>query len=65
MSITSMIGELFRPVSNIMDELPDEEGLKFEKVAWLVHYIQFLLDVEKQMVQAKSSIINAEANGQS
>ncbi|MGC6366596.1 MAG: 3TM-type holin [Candidatus Marinamargulisbacteria bacterium] len=69
MSITSMIGELFRPVSNIVDELHTSEEEKFKikkEMAKLESDVQIrMLDVEKQMVQAKSSIVNAEANGQS
>ena len=66
MSITSMIGELFRPVSNIVDELHTSEEEKFKikkEMAKLESNVQIrMLDVEKQMVQAKSSIVNAEAN---
>ena len=64
-----MVGELFRPVTNLIDEVhtSDEEKFKIKKeMAKVQSDIQVrVLDYEKEMLQAKSSIINSEANGQS
>lgn len=69
MSITQMVGELFKPVTNIIDDMhtSEEEKFKFKKeMAKVQSDIQIkVLDYEKEMIQAKSSIINSEANGQS
>ena len=69
MPIAQMIGELFRPVSNIIDDIhtSDEEKFKIKKeISKVQADLQVkVLDYEKEMIQAKSSIINAEANGQS
>ena len=69
MSILNMVGELFRPVSKIVDDLHTSEEEKFvikKEMAKLESDIQLrVLDYEKQMIQSKSSIISAEANGQS
>ena len=69
MSIMNMVGELFRPVSQIVDDLHTSEEEKFtikKEMAKLESNIQLrVLDYEKQMIQSKSSIINSEVNGQS
>ena len=69
MSIMNMVGELFRPVTKIVDDLHTSEEEKFtikKEMAKLESDIQLrVLDYEKQMIQAKSSIINTEASGQS
>ena len=69
MPIGQMVGELFRPITTIVDEMhtSDEEKFKFKKeMAKVQSDIQVrVLDYEKEMLQAKSSIINSEANGQS
>ena len=69
MSIINMVGELFKPVTKIVDDLhtSDEERFVIKKeIAKLESDIQIrVLDYEKQMIQSKSSIISAEANGQS
>ena len=69
MSILNMVGELFRPVSKIVDDLHTSEEEKFvikKEMAKLESDIQLrVLDYEKQMIQSKSSIISAEAPGQS
>ena len=69
MSIMTMVGELFRPVTKIVDDLHTSEEEKFtikKEMAKLESDIQLrVLEYEKQMIQAKSSIINTEANGQS
>lgn len=69
MPIAQMVGELFRPVTNLIDEVhtSDEEKFKIKKeMAKVQSDIQVrVLDYEKEMLQAKSSIINSEANGQS
>ena len=69
MSIINMVGELFKPVSKIVDDLHTSDEEKFvikKEVAKLESDIQVrVLDYEKQMIQSKSSIISAEANGQS
>ena len=65
----NMVGELFKPVTKIVDDLhtSDEERFVIKKeIAKLESDIQIrVLDYEKQMIQSKSSIISAEANGQS
>ena len=69
MSIINMVGELFKPVTKIVDDLHTSEEEKFvikKEMAKLESDIQVrVLDYEKQMIQSKSSIISAEANGQS
>ena len=69
MTIGQMVGELFRPITTIVDEMhtSEEEKFRFKKeMAKVQSDIQVrVLDYEKEMIQAKSSIINSEANGQS
>ena len=69
MSIMNMVGELFRPVTKIVDDLHTSEEEKFtikKEMAKLESDIQLrVLDYEKQMIQAKSSVITTEASGQS
>ena len=69
MSIINMVGELFKPVTKIVDDLHTSDEEKFvikKEMAKLESDIQVrVLDYEKQMIQSKSSIISAEANGQS
>ena len=64
-----MVGELFRPITTIVDELHTSEEEKFKvkkEMAKIQSDIQVkVLDYEKEAIQAKSSIINSEANGQS
>lgn len=69
MSIINKVGELFKPVTKIVDDLhtSDEERFVVKKeMARLESDIQIrVLDYEKQMIQSKSSTLSAEANGQS
>ena len=69
MSITQLIGDLFKPVTTLVDNVhtSDEEKFKIKKeMSRIQSDVQIkLLDYEKQMVIAKSSAITAEANGQS
>ena len=69
MPITQMVGELFKPITNMIDDVHTSEEEKFKikkEMAKIQSDIQVrVLDYEKEMIQAKSSIINSEANGQS
>ena len=69
MAITQLIGELFKPVTTLVDDIHTSEEEKFKikkEMSRIQSDVQIkLLDYEKQMVIAKSSAITAEANGQS
>ena len=69
MAITQLIGELFKPISTLVDDIHTSEEEKFKikkEMSRIQSDVQIkLLDYEKQMVIAKSSAITAEANGQS
>ena len=69
MAILQMVGELFKPVSKMIDEVhtSEEEKLQIKReVSKIQSQIQLkVLDYEKEMIHAKSSIINSEAHGQS
>ena len=69
MPITQMVGELFKPITNMIDEVHTSEEEKFKikkEMAKVQSDIQIrVLDYEKEMIQAKSSIVHSEANGQS
>ena len=69
MAITQLIGELFKPVVTLVDDIHTSEEEKFKikkEMSRIQSDVQIkLLDYEKQMVIAKSSAITAEANGQS
>ena len=69
MAITQLIGELFKPVTTLVDDIHTSEEEKFKikkEMSRIQSDVQIkLLDYEKQMVIAKSSAITAEATGQS
>ncbi|MEK9727246.1 MAG: 3TM-type holin [Candidatus Margulisiibacteriota bacterium] len=69
MSIINMVGELFRPITKVVDDLHTSEEEKFvikKEMAKLESDIQVqVLDYEKQMINAKSAIIQSETTGQS
>ena len=69
MAITQLVGELFKPVSTLVDDIhtSDEEKFKIKKeVSRIQSDVQLkLLDYEKEIIVAKSSIVASEINGQS
>ena len=69
MPIAHMVGELFKPVSKMIDDVhtSDEEKLEIKReISKVQSNIQLkVLDYERDVIQAKSSIVNSEANGQS
>ena len=69
MPIAQMVGELFKPVSAIIDDIHTSEEEKFmikKEMSKIQSDIQIrVLDYEKEMLVAKTSIINSESNGQS
>ena len=69
MAILQMVGELFKPVSKMIDEVhtSEEEKLQIKReVSKIQSQIQLkVLDYEREMINAKTSVINSETQGQS
>lgn len=69
MNILNILGSIVSPIINLIDELhtSDEEKLIIKNKMMQIQanaYTQ-AIELEKQVMQAKASIITAEANGQS
>jgi hypothetical protein len=69
MNIFSGIAGLFKPVASLIDNITtsDEERLKLgNELAQIQNNVEMkVLDLESQLLKSQSSIIVAEANGQS
>ena len=69
MAILQMVGELFKPVSKMIDEVhtSEEEKLQIKReVSKIQSQIQLkVLDYEREMINAKTSVINSETQAQS
>lgn len=69
MNILNILGSIVSPITNLIDDLhtSDEEKLIIKNKMMQIQanaYTQ-AIELEKQVMQAKASIITAEANGQS
>lgn len=69
MSILNILGSIVSPITNLIDELhtSDEEKLIIKNKMMQIQANAYseAIELEKQVMQAKASIITAEANGQS
>ena len=69
MSILNILGSVVSPITNLIDELhtSDEEKLIIKNKMMQIQANAYseAIELEKQVMQAKASIITAEANGQS
>ena len=69
MAILQMVGELFKPVSKMIDDVhtSEEEKLQIKReMSKVQSNIQLkVLDYEREMINAKTSVITSETQGQS
>ena len=69
MNVFSFIGEIFKPAADLIDNLhtSEDEKLKNKNVLKTIEnaLASKIIDYESQLLTAKTSIITAEANGQS